>query len=77
MSHRRRRWGGGTGPPLGFKVSIARQNFGQFYMFWAILSVKTFFFWRTPKFGQENRLKTSLTESSHISGKSLEPPKSF
>ena len=30
---------GGTGPPppLGFKVSIARQNFGQFHIFWAIL----------------------------------------
>ena len=37
--------GGGGGPlpppppppPLGFKVSITRQNFEQFYIFWAIL----------------------------------------
>ena len=40
ISHQwRRRWGS-TGPPLGFKVSIARQNFGQFLIFWAILHQK-------------------------------------
>ena len=38
--------GGGAGgalvPPFGFKVSIARQNFGQFHIFRAIL-LNTFF----------------------------------
>ena len=28
---------GALAPPLGFKVSIARENFGQFHITWAIL----------------------------------------
>ena len=33
---------GGTGLPLGVKVSIACQNFRQFYYFWASLPPKIF-----------------------------------
>ena len=29
--------GGALAPPHGFKVSIAREIFGQFYIIWAIL----------------------------------------
>ena len=57
-------------PPVGVRCRNFGQNFGQFHTFWAILRQnlrrisyflgnfvsEDFFFWRSPQFGQKNRL---------------------
>ena len=60
-----RRWGAGgaLAPPLDFKMSIARQNFGQFHLIWAILRQnfgQFHIFWASLRqnFGQFHIYKT-------------------
>ena len=45
---------GALAPPLGFKVSIARENFGQFHIIWAFLD---------QSFGQFHIIWVSLRQN--------------